>query len=246
MEDCTRVVLYGTFDGSAFSTDNFLQISVILDSGEKVEIPTECVTSADRIVKKDEIKLKDVIKRIEKFDIGTKAVWINGILNELGSDYGTFKYKAGYEQGKFDGAVEREKVIVPQLVADWISFVKTNGLKFKNTYGFYEEIAPSDDVYRVMYYIFKESIADKELRKWVCDNIDTFARAWLDGYEVEKEKRYTVKLKNTNDYLNETEVGFHFYDNCRDNGKFTQKEIEEAGFGWVFDCPGIEVEEVEE
>ena len=27
---------------------------------------------------------------------------------------------------------------------------------------------------------------------------------------------------------------------------FTKKELEEAGFGWVFDCPGIEIEEVEE
>ena len=86
---------------------------------------------------------------------------------------------------------EPEKVKVPQFMADWISFVKTNGLKFKNTYGFYEEIAPSDDVYRVMYYIFKESIADKGIRKWVADNIDTFARAWLDGYEVE-ETKYVV------------------------------------------------------
>ncbi|MDS5353406.1 DUF1642 domain-containing protein, partial [Streptococcus pneumoniae] len=24
-----------------------------------------------------------------------------------------------------------------------------------------------------------------------------------------------------------------------------RKELEEAGFGWVFDCPGIEIEEVE-
>ena len=26
----------------------------------------------------------------------------------------------------------------------------------------------------------------------------------------------------------------------------TYEELEQAGFGWVFDCPGIEVEEVEE
>lgn len=93
---------------------------------------------------------------------------------------------------------EPQPVKVPQCVADWISFVKTNGLKFKNTYGFYEEIAPNDDVYHVMYYIFKESIADKGIRKWVADNIDTFARAWLDGYTVEKEKRYLVKVKGMN------------------------------------------------
>ena len=65
------------------------------------------------------IKLKDVIARIEKFDLATKAVWINEILYKLGSDYGLHKYYAGYKQGKFDGAMEREKVTVPQFVADW-------------------------------------------------------------------------------------------------------------------------------
>lgn len=138
------------------------------------------------------------------------------------------------------------KVKVPQFVADWISFVKTNGLKFKNTYGFYEEIAPSDDVYRVMYYIFKESIADKEIRKWVADNIDTFARAWLDGYEVDEEKRYLVKIKASNQYImsNPDENAIFFY-SCRAYSKLTRKELEEAGFGWVFDCEGIEIEEVD-
>lgn len=53
------------------------------------------------------IKLKDVIARIEKFDLATKAVWINEILYKLGSDYGLHKYYAGYKQGKFDGAMER-------------------------------------------------------------------------------------------------------------------------------------------
>ena len=148
---------------------------------------------------------------------------------------------------------EPQPVKVPQVVADWISFVKTNGLKFKNTYGFYEEIAPSDDVYRVMYYIFKESIADKKIRKWVVDNIDTFARAWLDGYEVEEEKRYLVKMKGI-------EINFNFLNRHRNENYWifsskdehtlyqthhTRKELEEAGFGWVFDCEGIEIEEVE-
>lgn len=145
-----------------------------------------------------------------------------------------------------------EKVKVPQFVADWISFVKTNGLKFKNTYGFYEEIAPSDDVYRVMYYIFKESIADKGIRKWVADNIDTFARAWLDGYVVEEEKRYLVKIKgnikeNVLVYGELLERYFFTKSFSLDNAIYshTRKELEEAGFGWVFDCPGIEIEEVE-
>ena len=139
---------------------------------------------------------------------------------------------------------EPKPVKVPQCVADWISFVKTNGLKFKNTYGFYEEIAPSDDVYRVMYYIFKESIADKGIRKWVADNIDTFARAWLDGYEVEKEKRYLVKIRATKHYIAKDGTGKIFF-SLAYKERFTKKELEEAGFGWVFDCEGIEIEEVE-
>ena len=28
--------------------------------------------------------------------------------------------------------------------------------------------------------------------------------------------------------------------------RFTRKELEEVGLSWVFDCPGVEVEEVEE
>ena len=28
--------------------------------------------------------------------------------------------------------------------------------------------------------------------------------------------------------------------------KFTRKQLEDADFGWVFDCPGIEIEEVNE
>ena len=147
---------------------------------------------------------------------------------------------------------EPQPVKVPQVVADWISFVKTNGLKFKNTYGFYEEIAPSDDVYRVMYYIFKESIADKKIRKWVVDNIDTFARAWLDGYEVEEEKRYLVRFKGLDkdlEYLNFKHGHVWVFSDNIENEEYrtahTRKQLEDANFGWVFSCEGIESEEVE-
>ena len=230
MEDCIRVVLYGTFDGADFSSDNFLQVAVNLDSGEKVKITTEYVTSADEIVKKDEIKLKDVIKRIEKFDLGTKAVWINGILNELGSGYGSFKYKQGYEQGKLEGAMEREEVQVPQFIAEFIAEQK----KLGHTLSYSIDACMSDRV-----------------AEWYWDNPELFARAWLDGYKVDEEKRYRVKLKSNPeevDYLVDTKrSGLRFYSNIYvQSREHTRKEIEAAGFGWVFDCPGVEVEEVEE
>ena len=249
MDERLRFLLYGTYDGFSRSTLGDDNILLVLDNGDKVEIPNHFVKNESDFVEKNQIKLKDVIARIKQLDIGARKVWLDEFLNELGSDYGTLKYKDGYEQGKLEGAMEREKVIVPQLVADWISFVKANGLKFKNTYGFYEEIAPSDDVYCVMYYIFKESIADKEIRKWVCDNIDTFARAWLDGYEVEKEKQYEVLLCNGQSLKTVYRQGgdrLDFEKVYGDLERFTRKQLEDAGLGWAFDCQGIEIREVAE
>ena len=143
---------------------------------------------------------------------------------------------------------EPEKVKVPQFVADWIANVKRNGFKFRNSSRFHEEIVSSDDVYRVMYYILREGIAGEAIRIWVNANRDAFARAWLDGYEVEKEKRYIVSLKNGQPLV-KAPLGGKFYFNqniTAGNYKATRKELEEAGFGWVFDCEGIEVEEVTE
>lgn len=227
MEDCTRVLVYGSFDGFAYSTDDSIAISVVLDSGEKVEIPEEFIVSADQMINKYKIKLKDVIERIEKFDLGTKAVWINEILNKLGSEYGFHKYCAGYKQGKFDGVMKRERVTVPQYVADFI----TEHKKLGHTLSYSIDACMSDRV-----------------AEWYWDNSELFARAWLDGYEVEQEKRYEVKLKNTDDYLVKTNNNdYRFYNNIyTTRRKHTREEIEKAGFGWVFDCSGIEVEEVEE
>lgn len=230
MDDWTRVLLYGTFDGFTYSTDDSPRITVVLDGGEKVEVPEECVVSADEMVNKYKIKLKDVIERIENFDLATKAVWINEILNKLGSDYGLHKYYAGYKQGKFDGAMEREEVTVPQFVADFITEQK----KLGHTLSYSIDACMSDRV-----------------AEWYWDNSELFARAWIDGYEVEK-KRYLVKIKGVGDvsFLNHDLQSDSWLINNGDNGKLfkthhTRKELEKAGFGWVFECPGVEIEEVE-
>lgn len=229
MDDCTRVLLYGTFDGFTYSTDDLLRITVVLDGGEIVEVPEECVVSADQMVNKYKIRLKDVIERIENFDLGTKAVWINEILNKLGSEYGFHKYYAGYKQGKFDGTMEREKVTVPQFVGDFIAEQKKLG--------------------HMLSYSIDACMSDR-VAEWYWDNPELFARAWLDGYEVDEEKRYRVKLKSNPeevDYLVDTKRnGLRFYSNIYvQSREHTRKEIEASGFGWVFDCPGIEIEEVE-
>ena len=240
MEEWDKVVLYGTFDSFAYATDGSCYAIVDLETGERLQIPHESIISADQIVKKDEIKLKDVIKRIENFDLGTKAVWINEILYKLGSDYGLHKYYAGYNQGKFDGMVERDKVKVPQLVADWIEACKE-----RSEIGLYIAMNPD---------FLKQLNKNEELIAWVrkINNQNLFAHAWLYGYEVEKEKRYLVKIKGLNPSY--SVLKYQPYDKSWFFGReqeyeffrlhHTRKELEEAGFVEVFNSPLFEVEEV--
>lgn len=72
------------------------------------------------------------------------------------------------------------------------------------------------------------------------------------GYTVEKKKRYLVKMKgiDTNfSFLNRHRNENYWIFSSKDKNTLyqthhTRKELEEAGFGWVFDCEGMEVEEV--
>ena len=101
----------------------------------------------------------------------------------------------------------------------------------------------------------KENNQSFDLILWIktTSNQQLFARAWLDGYEVEKEKRYRVKLIGTSpksSFLKYDELEKIWYLGLKHNKKdirahHTRKELEEANFGWVFDCEGVEVEEVE-
>lgn len=126
---------------------------------------------------------------------------------------------------------EPEKVKIPQFVADWIEYCKV------------KKITLAHALYR------SEEAKNKSVYHWIFEGSghqETFARAWLDGYEVEEEKRYTVVIKETKQplYYNAGEKKL-FFSLGGLATKFTRKELEEAGFGWVFSCPGIEIEEVE-
>ena len=247
MEPWYKFILYGTYDGFSRSTLGDDNLYLVLENGEKVEVPRCFVKNASDFIEKDKLKLKDVIARIEKFDLATKAVWINEILNKLGSEYGTLKYKAGYEQGKLEGEwvgqqlkdadkirQELNKPVVPQFVADYIKYTKEVDRDLQEAM---DDVAYEDN---------------NDLRKWFNNNIELFARAWLDGYTVEKEKRYLVKMKGLEideAYLKFQSDSKYWYMGIMEEyqhakAKHTRKELEEAGFGWVFDCEGMEVEEV--
>ena len=136
---------------------------------------------------------------------------------------------------------EPQPVKVPQFVADWIEVCKEH-----LTTSLYTAMNPD---------FMKENNQSFDFILWIkkTSNQDLFARAWLDGYEVEKEKRYIVRVKGVeedNAFLNYyAPRNEWFMDSACDMGEIsafhTRKQLEEAGFGWVFDCPGIEIEEVE-
>ena len=73
---------------------------------------------------------------------------------------------------------EPEKPVVPRCVADFI----TSEQRSCSTLS--EAIDNMDD---------KQKILD-----WFYINSETFAKAWIYGYEVEKEKLYTVEIPNPN------------------------------------------------
>ena len=127
---------------------------------------------------------------------------------------------------------EPQKVTIPQFVADYI--------EFKKKYNFH--------VYGAMRTI--EDYEDKRVSNWFYEgNIEKFCLSWILGYDVEKEKRYKISVKSNKQILiqfkNRLNKWFEFADIKIKEPYYTREELEEVGFGWVFDCPGIKVEEVE-
>lgn len=130
---------------------------------------------------------------------------------------------------------EPQKVKVPQFVAEIIEYYKRHNA--------------------TLYDALREKNFNKQYNEWLMNEQDAYnkvARAWLDGYEVEKEKRYRVKIKGEIEE-NLLVYGFgikrYFFARTYDSSKrggHTRKQLEDAGFGWVFDCEGVEVKELED
>ena len=224
-----------------------MNIQGLIERYEKFKASKKKMTSVDLVLKDlrslDEpeplpFKLKDVVGRIRGFDPTTQARWLNDILKELGSDYGLMKYRSGYEQGKLEGAwvgnqlkdadkirQELNKPVIPQFVAVWIEECKAKG---KN-------------LLRALLY------TPEKVNSWVDDpdNQEIFALAWMFGYTVENEKRYTVVMKETKQplYYNAVDKKL-FFSMGGLATTFTQQQLEKLNFGWIFFCPGIEIEEV--
>ena len=147
------------------------------------------------------------------------------------------KISVSYAEDLYDSFVP--KPVVPQYVADWYEGNNgdLNGALFTMTRLWDEKSRNSD-----FYQWFRK---DKEAFQTII-NMHQF------GYEVEKEPRYTVRIKGRlGQYLgkyclNNEELTPQFIRILKGEGSvFTRTELETSGFGWVFGCEGVEVKEVE-
>ncbi|HEU3404872.1 phage protein [Streptococcus pneumoniae] len=178
----------------------------------------------------DEVLLKG---KIVGFDVDENKC----VENVVRLEYGQTLNVANNNIYITDDIVDKSKikVVVPQCVAEYIEFKK------KNNFHVYGAMRVIEDHY------------DKKVPDWFYENnIEKFCLAWLNGYEVEKEKRYFVKIKgnikgNMLVYGELLKRYFFTKNFSLDNVIYshTRKELEDANFGWVFDCSGIEIEEVE-
>ncbi|MGZ9835038.1 DUF1642 domain-containing protein [Streptococcus sp. V940] len=211
---------------------------VLRDLKQLDELKTGHTDEAPRYV-------KNILARLRELPLHDREVWLKVIISEFKQDFSRAKWREGYEQGKVEGMVERDKVAIPQFIADWIEECKA---KRKSLLG------------ALLY-------TPEGVNSWVGkpENQETFALAWIFDYTVvEDEKKYKITLLNRNDgdlYLINQNAGVsdkyghfspvvllftketNFSEQCY---KLTKKEVASNGFGWVFDSPGFQIEEVEE
>lgn len=138
-----------------------------------------------------------------------------------------------------------KKVKIPEFVADWVEYCKCNNFTLFGC------LDPVDDFGTLLDEEFEGDT--RKCIRWCRKESDKVARAWLDGYEIEQEKRYLVEMKNLRAlfcYL--AYIPDEGYWSLMASGgesiiiKHTHKELEEAGFGDVFNSPLFEIEEVGE
>ena len=147
-------------------------------------------------------------------------------------EYGA-KYNKGVREAKarvdsfFNKELEPE---VPQYVADW-----------------YEENKKNLD-YNIWNYIMDwEDIEEDSFKRWVNNSKDAFQtiiNMHQFGYKIENGKKYLVKLIQGGQYLYTDRSGETYF-TAFSQSNYTKNKLEELNLEWVFDCPGIKLEEVE-
>ena len=169
---------------------------------------------------------------IEKLKSRVKSHWLD---EEIYGDNCIKSVELGIAIDIVNQIDEPEKPTVPQYVADWIEWCKRNSVTLLGA------MSPIDELGTAI--CNDKKVKSLDASKWATQNQETFARAWLFGYEVEKEKLYRVELPNTNGESNRYGLckvdgrimigSFVFGLNKASNTKLTESEIKED-FDWAW------------
>lgn len=179
---------------------------------------------------------------MNKEDLIKKYEGLEGVWDANGAEIARQCFLRDLEQLN---EIDTKKVTVPQYVADWIEYCQ------KHDFTLFGCLDPENGFESLVNETFEGDV--RKCIRWCRKESNIFARAWLDGYEIEQEKRYLVKMKGISGYgryFNKAlSSGEYFFASKNEvdgyRTKHTRKELENSGFGWVFNCPGIEVKEVE-
>ncbi|HEM4694995.1 DUF1642 domain-containing protein [Streptococcus suis] len=137
------------------------------------------------------------------------------------TDFGRAEYVVVFEKVKsiISQIHEPQKVVIPKFVAEWIEDMKNAKIEF---------------------FEAQSNCMSDEIDNWYYNHADDLLRAWLDGYEVEKEKLYVVtdgnklylkKFEELNaviiidDVVGATDYAQHFVDKIK-----AQKAADELGW----------------
>lgn len=138
---------------------------------------------------------------------------------------------------------ETQKPVVPQFVADWY---ENNKDDFEGALFRCIDLIPS------VYEDGDLSEIESQVIEGHTEPFKTLVNMHQFGYTVEEEKRYYVRFKWIEEAYSYLTLIKHLntwtLSSIKLDKKFrtehTRKELEKANFGWVFNCPGIEIEEV--
>ena len=135
-----------------------------------------------------------------------------------------------------------EKQLIPKNVASYIDYCK------ENKFTLFGALSPIGKFGEPLAEYFKGDVL--KCSSWARHNSDEFAKAWVNGYRI-LEPRYQVKVKavtGSTKYLMYGEISDTWYfgqcESINMRSLHTKKELEDADFGWVFHCKGIETYEV--
>lgn len=130
------------------------------------------------------------------------------------------------------------KVEVPEYVADWYEEHKGD-LEFN----VWDWIAFRDEPKKAENEKFNDW-----LNKGVHEPIQTLVKMHLFGYKVKEEKKYTVRVVETEQILYKSKAGYKFINNYYENSKhkyeFTERDLKFYNMSYVFNNKAFKVEEV--